>query len=283
MLVSTKEMLLDAKKGKYAIGQFNINNLEFAQAILLASEELKSPVILGVSESAARYMGGFNTVFKMVEGLILDLNITIPVALHLDHGSSFEICKKAIDSGFTSVMIDGSKYPIDENIKITKEVVSYAHPRGVSVEAEVGVIGGSEDDIIGNIKYATLEDSLKITKEANIDALAPALGTVHGLYKNEPKLGFDKMKEISEITNLPLVLHGATGLSDEDIKKAIKYGTTKINVNTENQIAWTQAIRKFLNTEEKEYDPRKINIHGKKAIEEKVKEKIILFGSQNKK
>ena len=275
-----KRNVVRCKKGKYAIGQFNINNLEFAQAILLASEELKSPVILGVSESAARYMGGFNTVFKMVEGLILDLNITIPVALHLDHGSSFEICKKAIDSGFTSVMIDGSKYPIDENIKITKEVVSYAHPRGVSVEAEVGVIGGSEDDIIGNIKYATLEDSLKITKEANIDALAPALGTVHGLYKNEPKLGFDKMKEISEITNLPLVLHGATGLSDEDIKKQL---------NAELQIMLILKIKlhghnnpQILNTEEKEYDQEKL-IYMVKGNRRKSKRKIILFGSQNKK
>lgn len=218
-LVSMKDMLNKALEGKYAVGQYNINNLEWTQAILGAAEEEKSPVILGVSEGAARHMGGFYTVVKMVEGLIHDMKITVPVAIHLDHGSSFEKCKEAIDAGFTSVMIDDSHSPIDTNIATTKKVVEYAHSKGVSVEAEVGMVGGQEDDVVGDVMYAKLDDCLRIVNETGIDTLAPALGSVHGPYKGEPNLGFKEMEEICNAIKLPLVLHGGTGIPTHDIKK----------------------------------------------------------------
>lgn len=222
-LVSMTDMLNKALEGKYAVGQYNINNLEWTQAILGAAEQEKSPVILGVSEGAARHMGGFTTVVKMVEGLIIDMNITVPVAIHLDHGSSFDKCKAAIDAGFTSVMIDGSHHPIDENIDMTKKVVEYAHAKGVSVEAEVGTVGGQEDDVIGGIMYAKLDECVRIVKETGIDTLAPALGSVHGPYHGEPNLGFKEMEEIRDATNIPMVLHGGTGIPEHDIKKAISW------------------------------------------------------------
>jgi fructose-bisphosphate aldolase class II len=201
-LVNMKKMLEKAKVEKYAVGQFNINNLEWTKTILTVAEEMNSPVILGVSEGAARYMGGFNTVVGMVKGLLKDLGITVDVAIHLDHGSSFESCKKAIDAGFTSVMIDASHHPLEENIKMTKEVVDYAHARKVTVEAELGTVGGQEDDVIGKgIRYADVNECVRLVKEAEIDALAPALGSVHGPYKGEPKLGFKEMLEIKEATN----------------------------------------------------------------------------------
>ena len=281
-LVNLKIMLQKAKEGKYAVGQFNINNLEWTKTILTAAEEKKSPVILGVSEGAARYMGGFHTVVNLVKGLIIDLNITIPVAIHLDHGTSFESVKKAIDAGFTSVMYDGSHHPIDENIAVTKKVVEYAHARGVTVEAEIGTVGGNEDGIIGEIIYADKGECVRLVQETNIDCLAPALGSVHGEYIGEPKLGFVEMEEIKLATNLPLVLHGGTGIPDEQIKKAIACGTSKINVNTENQIAFTKSLRELLAKDEKVYDPRKIIGPASKAIIEVVKEKITLFGSENK-
>ncbi|HEY8445252.1 MAG TPA: class II fructose-1,6-bisphosphate aldolase [Bacilli bacterium] len=283
MLVNMTEMLRRAKEGKYAVGQFNINNLEWTKTILSVAEEMNSPVILGVSEGAARYMGGYKTVVGMVKGLLEDLNITVDVAIHLDHGSSFESCKKAIDAGFTSVMIDGSHHPLEENIRMTKEVVDYAHARNVSVEAELGTVGGQEDDVVGKgIIYADKDECVKLVKEANIDFLAPALGSVHGPYKGEPKLGFKEMEEIKEATNIPLVLHGGTGIPDDKIKKAISCGTAKINVNTECQQAFARELRKLIANDDKVYDPRKILGPATKGIAEAVREKMKVFGSVDK-
>jgi fructose-bisphosphate aldolase class II len=212
-VVNSIEILNKASREGYAIPQFNINNLEWARYVLEECEELGSPVILGVSEGAAKYMGGYNVVYEMVHGLIKDLNITIPVVLHLDHGTSIESCKKAIDAGFTSVMIDASKYEINENIRIVKEVVMYAKDKNVSVEAEVGHVGGSEDKVISDILYATVEDCAKLTA-VGINSLAPALGSVHGLYFTEAKLNFERMNEIRNAISIPLVMHGGTGVSD---------------------------------------------------------------------
>ncbi|HCZ9737582.1 TPA: fructose-bisphosphate aldolase [Staphylococcus aureus] len=282
-LVSMKEMLIDAKENGYAVGQYNINNLEFTQAILEASQEENAPVILGVSEGAARYMSGFYTIVKMVEGLMHDLNITIPVAIHLDHGSSFEKCKEAIDAGFTSVMIDASHSPFEENVATTKKVVEYAHEKGVSVEAELGTVGGQEDDVVADgIIYADPEECQELVEKTGIDALAPALGSVHGPYKGEPKLGFKEMEEIGLSTGLPLVLHGGTGIPTKDIQKAIPFGTAKINVNTENQIASAKAVRDVLNNDKEVYDPRKYLGPAREAIKETVKGKIKEFGTSNR-
>ena len=283
-LVNMVNMLTKAKEGKYAVGQFNINNLEWTKTILLTAQELNSPVILGVSEGAAKYMGGFNAVTGMVKGLIKDLNITVEVAIHLDHGQSFENCKKALDAGFTSVMIDGSHHPIDENIKMTKEVVDYAHAMGASVEAEVGTVGGNEDGVIGGIKYADLNECVRLVKEAGVDALAPALGSVHGPYQGEPVLGFVEMEAIGKATDMPLVLHGGTGIPDEKIQKAISCGTCKINVNTECQLAFNKILREFLADEKnaKVYDPRKLLTPATKGIQAAVTEKMNVFGSANK-
>ena len=286
MLCNTKNMLLNAFNNKYAICQFNINNLEWAKYILEECEKNLSPVILGVSESAVKYMGGYNTVSMMITGMMLDLNITIPVALHLDHGSSVESCKEAIDMGFSSVMIDASKYELEENIRITKEVVDYAHPRGISVEAEVGHIGGTEDNIYGNIDNATLEDCEILYKNTNIDSLAPALGSVHGFYKKEANLDFVTMKQISDALPIPLVLHGGTGIPEDMIKKAISLGVAKINVNTECQLAFADATRKYIEAgkdlEGKGFDPRKLLAPGAEAIKATVKENMKLFSSINK-
>ena len=283
-LVNMVGMLTKAKEGKYAVGQFNINNLEWTKTILLTAQEQNSPVILGVSEGAAKYMGGFKTVVGMVKGLIADLNITVDVAIHLDHGQSFENCKKALDAGFTSVMIDGSHHPIDENIKMTKEVVDYAHAMGASVEAEVGTVGGNEDGVIGGIKYADLNECVRLVKEAGVDALAPALGSVHGPYQGEPVLGFVEMEAIGQATDMPLVLHGGTGIPDEKIQKAIARGTCKINVNTECQLAFNKILREFLADEKnaKVYDPRKLLGPATKGIAAAVTEKMTVFGSVNK-
>lgn len=283
-LVNMVNMLTKAKEGKYAVGQFNINNLEWTKTILLTAQELNSPVILGVSEGAAKYMGGFNAVTGMVKGLIQDLNITVEVAIHLDHGQSFENCKKALDAGFTSVMIDGSHHPIDENIRMTKEVVDYAHAMGASVEAEVGTVGGNEDGVIGGIKYADLNECVRLVKEAGVDALAPALGSVHGPYQGEPVLGFVEMEAIGKATDMPLVLHGGTGIPDDKIQRAISCGTCKINVNTECQLAFNKILREFLADEKnaKVYDPRKLLTPATKGIQAAVTEKMNVFGSVNK-
>lgn len=280
-LVSMTEMLNKALDGKYAVGQFNINNLEWTQAVLEAAEAEKSPVILGVSEGAGKYMGGFKVVGAMVDALLETMDITVPVALHLDHGSSLEKCTEAIEAGFSSVMIDNSKFEIDKNIEATKSVVEYAHSKGASVEAEVGTVGGTEDGVTGGVMYADAQECLRMTTEAKIDALAAALGSVHGDYEGEPVLGFDEMKEISELTGTPLVLHGGSGIPEFQIKKAIEFGHTKINVNTECQQVWTAAVREKLNNDSKVYDPRKVIGPGKEAIVTLVKAKMQEFGSSN--
>ena len=280
MLENFNEMLQKAKKEKYAVPHLNINNLEWTKYILEECQELDVPVILGVSEGAAKYMGGFDAVAGMVKGLMKDLQITIPVCLHVDHGTSFETCKKAIDAGFTSVMIDASKKELEENIKTTKEVVDYAHERGVTVEAEVGHIGGTEDNITSTETNARLEECVALYEQTGIDALAPALGSVHGFYKGEPNLDFDRMAQVNEALPIPLVLHGGSGIPDEMIQKAIACGTSKINVNTELQAAWSKAVREFLNNNEEAYDPRKVIGSGEKALKEVVREKVKLFGTK---
>lgn len=282
-LVSMKEMLIKAKAEGYAVGQFNLNNLEFTQAILQAAQAENSPVILGVSEGAARYMSGFKTVVKMVEGLMEDLKVTVPVAIHLDHGSSFEKCKEAIDAGFTSVMIDASHHSFEENIEITSKVVEYAHSKGVSVEAELGTVGGQEDDVVAEgVIYADPKECEELVKRTGIDCLAPALGSVHGPYKGEPNLGFKEMEEIGKITGLPLVLHGGTGIPTKDIQQSVSLGTAKINVNTENQISSAKAVREALAAKPEEYDPRKYLGPARDAIKETVIGKIREFGSSGR-
>lgn len=282
-LVSMTEMLKKANAEGYAVGQFNLNNLEFTQAILQAAQEENSPVILGVSEGAARYMGGFKTVVAMVKALMEDYSITVPVAIHLDHGSSFESCAKAIHAGFTSVMIDASHHPFEENIETTSKVVELAHFHGVSVEAELGVVGGQEDDVVAEgVIYADPNECEELVKRTGIDCLAPALGSVHGPYKGEPNLGFKEMEEINNRAGVPLVLHGGTGIPTHDIQKAISFGTAKINVNTENQIASAKAVRETLAAKPEEYDPRKYLGPARDAIKATVIGKMREFGSSNK-
>lgn len=277
MLVNSKEILEKAKQGNYAVPHFNINNLEWTRYILEEMQELNSGVILGVSEGAIKYMGGVNVVTNLVKSLIKDLNIQIDVVLHLDHGSSFEICQKCIDAGFTSVMIDASHYPLLKNIEITKKVVEYAHDKNVTVEAEIGQIGGTEDGMEGKNYNAKLEDVIALVNSTHIDSVAPALGSVHGLYKGKPNLDFITMKKISDNVSIPLVLHGGTGIPDNLIQEAIKNGINKININTELQIAWANEVRKFLKENETVYDPRKVISSGEKAIKNVVKEKTKLF------
>ena len=282
MLENTKQMLEKAKQEGYAVPHFNINNLEWTRFILETCEAEKSPVILGVSEGAKKYMVGFFTVVEMVKAMMKELHITVPVALHLDHGSSVDSCKEAIDAGFTSVMIDASKYSVEENIKMTSEVVAYAHERNVTVEAEIGHVGGEEDGIADELAYAKVEDAVRLAKETGIDSLAPALGSVHGIYKGEPKLDFDRMKKIQELTNLPLVLHGGSGIPDELIKQSVICGICKLNINTDLQLVWAKDVRMFLNENQAVYDPRKIIKSGEKAMKEKIKEKIYLLNSNGK-
>lgn len=282
MLVNSKEVLEKAKEGKYAVPHFNINNLEWARFILEECEKEKSPVILGVSEGAKKYMVGFHTVTEMVKAMVEELQITVPVVLHLDHGSSVASCKEAIDAGFTSVMIDASKYSVEENIQMTKEVVEYAHQKNVTVEAEIGHVGGEEDGVADELAYAKVEDAIRLAKETGIDSLAPALGSVHGIYKGEPKLDFQRMMEIKEKTNLPLVLHGGSGIPDELIKKSVTCGICKLNINTDLQIVWAKAVRSFLDENQSVYDPRKVIKAGEQAIKDKIDEKIRLLESNGK-
>jgi 6-phospho-5-dehydro-2-deoxy-D-gluconate aldolase len=281
-LVSMKEMLLKGKEKKYAVAQININSFQWAEAILEAAQEEQSPIIVASSDRLVGYLGGFKTIATMVNRIVEEKNITVPVALHLDHGSSVERCKEAIDAGYTSVMIDGSHHPIDENIEMTKQVTEYANPHGVSVEAEVGTVGGNEDGLIGGIQYADPEECVRIVNETGIDALAAALGSVHGPYQGEPKLGFDEMKKISELTNVPLVLHGGSGIPDYQIQKAIELGHSKINVNTECLQAWTKAIREVLHNDAATFDARTILTPGKEAVKQIVKAKIKEFKSSHK-
>jgi len=279
---NSKDILLKALEEKYAVAQFNINNLEWTKYILEECEKNNSPVILGVSEGAIKYMGGYNVVSNLVKGLIKDLNITIPVVLHLDHGSSIESCKKAIDAGFTSVMIDASKYELKENIRITKEVVEYAKLNNVTVEAEVGHIGGNEDGIANDIYFAKVDECVKFVDETNIDSLAPALGSVHGLYKGKPNLNLERMRKIKKTLNIPLVLHGGTGIPDSDIKKSIENGITKININTELQVEWSKGIKEYIKNNEDVYDPRKIISSGEENIKKVIKDKLHILGCCNK-
>lgn len=282
MIVNMDKILKKAYKEKYAVPHFNINNLEWARYILEVCNEMRSPVIIGVSEGAIKYMGGYNVVANMVKALVKDLSIVVPVAIHLDHGSSFESCMKALKAGFTSVMIDASKYPLEENIKITKEVVKKAKKYNASVEAELGHVGGTEDELTSSLMYADVNECILMNNKVKLNAFAPALGSVHGLYKGEPNLDFERMREISDKIKVPLVLHGGTGIPDEKIKKAIECGTAKINVNTELQIAWKTGVYDFVEQNKNVYDPRKIIGSGEKEMKLSIKNKILLFGSDNK-
>ena len=286
MLVSAKEMLDKALAGKYAVGQFNINNLEWTKSILLTAQEMNAPVILGVSEGAGKYMTGFETVAAMVKAMDKSLGITVPVALHLDHGT-YEGCYKCIKAGFTSIMFDGSHYPIDENIKKTTELVNVAHNLGLSIEAEVGSIGGEEDGVIGMGECAD-PDECKAIADLGVDMLAAGIGNIHGKYPaNWKGLSFETLDAIQKLTGeMPLVLHGGTGIPADMIKKAIDLGVSKINVNTECQLSFAAATRKYIeegkDQQGKGFDPRKLLAPGAEAIKATVREKIELFGSANK-
>lgn len=286
MLVSAKEMLQKAKAGHYAVGQFNINNLEWTKAILTAAEECKSPVILGVSEGAGKYMTGYKTVVGMVNGMLEELNITVPVALHLDHGS-YEGCLKCVEAGFSSIMFDGSHYPIEENIDKTKELVKIAHAMGLSLEAEVGSIGGEEDGVVGMGECAD-PNECKAIADLGIDFLAAGIGNIHGKYPaNWQGLNFEVLENVKKaVGDMPLVLHGGTGIPADMIKKAISLGVAKINVNTECQLSFAAATRKYVeegkDLQGKGFDPRKLLAPGAEAIKATVKEKMELFGSVGK-
>lgn len=286
MLVSAKDMLNKARDGKYAVGQFNINNLEWTKAILLTAEELKSPVILGVSEGAGKYMCGYKTVVGMVNGMLEELNITVPVALHLDHGS-YDGAKACIEAGFSSVMFDGSHYPIEENVEKTTELVKICNEKGLSIEAEVGSIGGEEDGVIGAGECAD-PDECKAIADLGVTMLAAGIGNIHGKYpENWAGLSFETLAAVKEkVGDMPLVLHGGTGIPEDMIKKAISLGVAKINVNTECQLAFQDATRKYIEAgkdlEGKGFDPRKLLAPGFEAIKATVKEKMELFGSIGK-
>lgn len=286
MLVSAKEMLDKAKAGHYAVGQFNINNLEWTRSVLLTAEECKSPVILGVSEGAGKYMTGYKTVAAMVKAMIEELNITVPVALHLDHGS-YEGCLKCVEAGFSSIMFDGSHYAIEENVAKTTELVALAHKNGMSIEAEVGSIGGEEDGVIGKGECADPEECKRIA-DLGVDMLAAGIGNIHGKYPaNWEGLSFETLDAIQKLTGeMPLVLHGGTGIPEDMIKKAISLGVAKINVNTECQLSFADATRKYIEAgkdlEGKGFDPRKLLAPGAEAIKATVKEKMELFGSVGK-
>lgn len=286
MLVSAKEMLNKARDGKYAVGQFNINNLEWTKAVLLTAQELNSPVILGVSEGAGKYMAGYKTIVGMVNGMLEELKITVPVALHLDHGS-YEGAKACIAAGFSSVMFDGSHYPIAENIEKTTELVKICNEKGLSLEAEVGSIGGEEDGVVGAGECADPAECKSIA-DLGVTMLAAGIGNIHGKYPaNWPGLSFDTLSKVNDVTGTtPLVLHGGTGIPEDMIKKAISLGVAKINVNTECQLTFAAATRKYIEEGKditgKGFDPRKLLAPGFEAIKSTVKEKMELFGSVNK-
>lgn len=286
MLVSAKEMLTKAKAGKYAVGQFNINNLEWTKSILLTAQELNSPVILGVSEGAGKYMCGYKTIVGMVNGMLEELNITVPVALHLDHGS-YEGAMKCIEAGFSSVMFDGSHYPIEENVAKTTELVALCNEKGISIEAEVGSIGGEEDGVVGAGECAD-PDECKMIADLGVTMLAAGIGNIHGKYpENWAGLSFETLDAVQQKTgDMPLVLHGGTGIPADMIQKAISLGVSKINVNTECQLAFQEATRKYIEAgkdlEGKGFDPRKLLAPGAEAIKATVKEKMELFGSVGK-
>ena len=286
MLVSAKEMLQKAKAGHYAVGQFNINNLEWTKAILTTAQELNSPVILGVSEGAGKYMTGYKTVVAMVKGMLEELKITVPVAIHLDHGS-YEACHKCIEAGFSSIMFDGSHLPIEENVEKTKELVKICAEKGMSLEAEVGSIGGEEDGVVGMGECADPQECKRIA-DLGVDMLAAGIGNIHGVYPpNWKGLSFETLAAVQELTGaMPLVLHGGTGIPSDQIKKAIDLGVSKINVNTESQLAFAAATREYIEAgkdkQGKGFDPRKLLLPGTEAIKATVKEKMELFGSVGK-
>ena len=273
MLVNSRELLIKASKDGYAIGAYNINNLEFARYILEACNEDKAPVIIAVSEPAITYMGGYEVVSSIVRSLINDLNIKVPVVLHLDHAKSFESCKKAIDKGFTSVMIDASDKTLEENILITNKVKEYADPRGVTVEAELGSLTGL---------YTDVNDCMSFISETKVDSLAPSIGNKHGIYKEEANLNFELLGNICKEAKLPLVLHGASGLDDNKIKTAIFCGVSKININTDIQLVWSKKVREFINENKNVYDPRLIIASGKQAVKDLIHEKNELLESKRK-
>ena len=277
MLVNGKKMLNDAREKNEVVFHFNINNLEWAKIILEECNKLNVPVILGASEGAIKYMGGYHVVVDMVKALIKDLNIKNDVCLHLDHGSSYESCKCAINAGFTSVMIDASKLELDDNIRETKRVCDYAHPFNVTVEAEIGHVGGMEDDVKASILLADYDECLRFVEETGIDSLAPAIGTVHGIYKGELNIDFDLIKKLRENLSVPLVMHGGSGLEHSILKKAILSGISKINVNSDIQAVWHDEVVKFINDNPSVYDPRKVIMSGETAMKQFIDNKINLL------
>ena len=276
MLVNSKEMLDRAKKNNSLVFHFNINNLEWTKIILENCNNENIDVILGVSEGAIKYMGGYHVVTGLVASLIYDLDIKNNVCLHLDHGSSAESCKKAVDAGFTSVMIDASKYPYEENVRITKEVVDYAHSKGVTVEAEIGHVGGIEDNIASDIVLADYDECLRFVNDTGIDSLAPAIGTVHGIYKGELKIDYELIKRLSDSLPIPLVMHGGSGLELDILKKCVECGINKINVNSDLQKVWHDAVKDFINTSDV-FDPRKVIMAGKDAIVKEMDNKLSIL------
>lgn len=278
--MDVKKILQKAKDEKYAIPQFNINNLEWAKYILEVCEEEKSPVFLGVSSGAAKYMGGFNVVVGMVKGLIKDLNISVPVLIHLDHAKTYELCKDAVDAGFDSIMFDGSKMSYEDNINTTNKVKAYL--KGQLLEAEIGKIGGEEDGLANELYFTSLDEAKDFINKTSIDMLAPALGSVHGIYKGEPDIKLDIMKEISEQTNMPLVLHGGSGIPEEVLKKSVENGICKANFNTELQLGWHEEVVKFVESNKEVYDPRKVISSGEQGLKNVAREYIRILGSKGK-
>ena len=276
MLVNSYKMLDKAKKNNICVFHFNINNLEWTRIILEKCNNENIDVILGVSEGAIKHMGGYNVVYSLVSSLVKDLNINNNVCLHLDHGSSVDSCIKAIDAGFTSVMIDASKYPYDENVRITKEVVDYAHPKNVTVEAEIGHVGGMEDNIVSDIVLANYDECVRFVSDTGIDSLAPAIGTVHGIYKGELNIDYDLIKKLSDSLTIPLVMHGGSGLELDILKKCVECGINKINVNSDLQQVWHEAVKEFINTSDV-YDPRKVIMSGKDAILKEMDKKLSIL------
>lgn len=274
MLVNGKNMLNNARLNHDVVYQFNINNLEWTKIILEKCNDMNTSVILGVSEGAIKYMGGYHVVTSLVKALILDLKINIDVCLHLDHGSSFDSCKKAIEAGFTSVMIDASKFSLEDNIKLTKEVTSYAHEHDVTVEAELGHVGGVEDNVAGNILLADYKECIRFVNETGIDSLAPAIGTVHGIYKGELNIDYELIRKLREGVSVPLVMHGGSGLPNETLKHAISCGITKININSDMQAVWHDSVIKYINENRNIYDPRKVIMSGCDAMKSFIEEKI---------
>ena len=277
MLVNGNKMLNTARSTYDVIYHFNINNLEWAKIILEKCNELHVPVILGASEGAIKYMGGYHVVYNLVKSLIMDLNIETDVCLHLDHGSSYESCKSAIDAGFTSVMIDASKLSLEDNIRETKRVCDYAHEFNVSVEAEIGHVGGVEDNVASSVLLANFDDCVRFVKETGIDSLAPAIGTVHGIYTGKLNIDFDLITKLRNNLSIPLVMHGGSGLSHDILRRAVKSGITKINVNSDIQAVWHDAVVEFIKNNPNVYDPRKVIMSGRKAMEDFIEKKINLL------